>query len=145
MLAVCGMVLLGVAAPWYWGVHQRTPAVIASGTLLIRMGILLEPGRVFNVVVISSLRATGDARFPVMAGFVCMWGIWVPLAWLLGLKLGLGLVGIWISLICDEWTRGMIMYWRWRGWKWLPAAERSRAVAGEKALAEAQSAAPQEG
>ncbi len=34
-----------------------------------------------------------------------MWGLWVPLAWFLGLKLGLGLIGIWISMICDEWTR----------------------------------------
>jgi hypothetical protein len=48
-------------------------------------------------------------------------------------------------LIWDKWTRGLIMYDRWQKRQWLPAAERSRAVAGIKALAEAQSAAPQEG
>lgn len=64
---------------------------------------------------------------------------------LLNVSIGLGLVGIWISMICDEWTRGMIMYHRWRKRKWLPAAERSRAVARDNALADAQSAAPQEG
>jgi Na+-driven multidrug efflux pump len=113
--------------------------------VLIRMGLLLEPGRVFNVVVISSLRATGDARFPVIAGFLCMWGLWVPFAWFLGLKCGLGLVGIWISMICDEWTRGLLMYNRWAKRKWLPAAERSRLTARADSIAEAQSAAPQEG
>jgi putative MATE family efflux protein len=143
--AIGGTALLSLAAPWLLRVFTSTPAIIISGTVLIRMGMLLEPGRVFNVVVISALRATGDARFPVMIGFVCMWGIWVPLAWFLGVKLGLGLVGIWISMICDEWTRGMIMYHRWSKRKWLPAAERSRAGARETALAEAQSAAPQEG
>jgi Na+-driven multidrug efflux pump len=95
--------------------------------------------------VISSLRATGDARFPVIAGFICMWGLWVPFAWFLGIKLGLGLVGIWISMICDEWTRGLLMYNRWVKRKWLPAAQRSRATARQDAIAEAQSAAPQEG
>jgi len=69
----------------------------------------------------------------------------VPLAWFLGLKLGLGLIGIWISLICDEWLRGSIMFYPWRKRKWLPAAERSYSSAREKAIANAQSAAPQEG
>ena len=143
--AIGGMIVLSVAAPWLLGLFTSNPAIIIAGTVLIRMGLLLEPGRVFNVVVISSLRATGDARFPVIAGFLCMWGLWVPFAWLLGLKLGLGLVGIWISMICDEWTRGMLMYNRWAKRKWLPAAQRSRATARENALAEAQSAASPEG
>jgi putative MATE family efflux protein len=143
--AIGGMAVLGLTAPWLLGAFTSTPAILVSGTVLIRMGMLLEPGRVFNVVVISALRATGDARFPVIVGFLCMWGLWVPLAWLLGLKLGLGLVGIWISLICDEWTRGLLMYHRWSRRKWLPAAESSRANAQNTALAEAQSAAPQEG
>ena len=132
--AIGGMILLSVAAPWLLGAFTRNPAIVVTGTVLIRMGLLLEPGRVFNVVVISSLRATGDARFPVIAGFICMWGLWVPFAWLLGIKLGLGLIGVWISMICDEWTRGMLMYNRWTKRKWLPAAHRSRATAREHAL-----------
>jgi putative MATE family efflux protein len=143
--ALGGMVVLAVAAPWLLRAFTSTPVIIASGTLLLRMGLLLEPGRVFNVVVINGLRATGDARFPVIAGATCMWCAWVPLAWFLGLKLGLGLVGIWLSLICDEWTRGLFMYYRWRKRKWLPAAQHSFASAREKAIADAQSAAPQEG
>jgi putative MATE family efflux protein len=143
--AIGGTIFLSLLAPWLIGAFTKNHAIIIAGVVLIRMGLLLEPGRVFNVVVISSLRATGDARFPVIAGFLSMWGLWVPLAWFLGLKLGWGLVGIWISMICDEWTRGMLMYHRWRKRKWLPAAERSRLTARGDAIAGAQSAAPQEG
>jgi putative MATE family efflux protein len=143
--AIGGMALLALVAPRLLGLFTSTSAIVASGTVLLRMGLLLEPGRVFNVVIINGLRATGDARFPVVAGVLCMWCAWVPLAWFLGLKLGLGLVGIWISLICDEWARGLIMYFRWRKRKWLAAAERSFANARQKAIADAQSAAPQEG
>jgi len=89
--------------------------------------VILEIGRVFNLVVINSLRATGDARFPVMIGAVCMWLLWVPNSWLLGLHLELGLVGVWLAMTCDEWLRGLIMYYRWVRRLWLPAAERSRA------------------
>jgi Na+-driven multidrug efflux pump len=56
-----------------------------------------------------------------------MWCVMVPLAWLLGLKLGLGLVGVWVALLADEWLRGLLMYRRWRSRRWIRHAERSRA------------------
>ncbi len=136
--AVVGAVVIAVAAPWLMGAFTDDPTIIATGVLLLRIGLAIEPGRVFNVVVINSLRATGDARFPVLVGLCVMWGVWVPLSWLLGLKLGWGMAGIWCAMACDEWTRGLLMYWRWRKWKWLPYAQRSRAAAQEKALGEAQ-------
>jgi Na+-driven multidrug efflux pump len=55
-----------------------------------------------------------------------MWCVWVPLAWVLGVKLGLGLVGVWIAMITDEWTRGLLMYWRWKKRRWVKYAERMR-------------------
>ena len=82
-------------------------------TQLFFVSLLLEPGRTFNIVVINSLRATGDARFPLLMGLISMWGIAIPLAWFLGLHLGWGLVGIWLAIAADEWTRGLSMYWRW--------------------------------
>ena len=138
--AGCGAVVLAAGAPWLLQVFTHDPAIIATGVLLLRIGLVIEPGRVFNVIVINSLRATGDARFPVFVGLCVMWGVWVPLSWFLGLKLGWGMAGIWCVMACDEWTRGLLMYWRWRKWKWLPYAERSRAAAQEKALGEAQNA-----
>lgn len=93
-------------------------AIITLGSTLILLTIILEPGRTFNLVVINSLRAAGDVRFPVYMGIASMWGISVPLAYLLGIYFGFGLVGIWIAFIIDEWFRGLIMLWRWRSRKW---------------------------
>lgn len=137
--------LLALVAPQLLAFFTRDPAIVAAGAVLIRLGLLLEPGRVFNVVVINSLRATGDARFPMIVGLFGMWGVWVPLAWFFGVKLGWGLTGIWVSMICDEWIRGLIMYRRWRTRRWLPFAERSRARAQSVAVAEAQGSAIAEG
>jgi putative MATE family efflux protein len=132
LIATAGILVVAAAAPHLLGVFSQDPIILAGGTLLLRMAIVIEPGRVFNIVVISSLRATGDARFPLKMGVLSMWCIWVPLAWLLGLKLGWGLPGIWISMTIDEWFRGVTMYWRWKKRRWLKYAERSRnEVAGE--------------
>lgn len=119
--------IIALAAPQLLGIFTSDPAIIAGGTLLLRMSVLLEPGRVLNIVVVHTMRATGDTRYPLKLGIIFMWGLWVPLAWLLGLKLGWGLPGIWISMILDEWIRGLLNYRRWSSRRWLPHAVRSRA------------------
>lgn len=58
------------------------------------MTVILEPGRTFNLVIINSLRAAGDVKFPVYMGIVSMWGISVTLSYLLGIYFGLGLIGV---------------------------------------------------
>jgi putative MATE family efflux protein len=128
-LILVTIVILCVAAagPHILRCFTQDAAIIATGSLLLRMAIILEPGRVFNVIVISSLRATGDVGFPIQMAVLSMWLVWVPLAWFLGLKLGWGLVGVWIAMMTDEWLRGLLMYWRWKKRRWVKYAERSRA------------------
>ncbi|MFK7693975.1 MATE family efflux transporter [Paenibacillus sp. HJGM_3] len=92
--------------------------IITMGAGILLLSILLEPGRVFNIVIINSLRAAGDARFPVMMGVFSMWGVCVPLAYYLGVHLDYGLLGVWIAFTVDEWTRGLIMLARWKSGVW---------------------------
>lgn len=127
LVAALASVLVAATAHWLMALFTKDPAIIACGVMLLRMGLLLEPGRVFNLVVINSLRATGDARFPVFMGLLSMWGVWVPLTWFLGVHLGWGLTGFWIAMIADEWLRGVMMYRRWTKRNWQVHAERSRA------------------
>lgn len=128
LLTAGGMLIIALIAPHLIGLFSHDPKIIAGGALLLRIAVVLEIGRVFNIVVINSLRATGDVRFPLGIGIIFMWLFWVPNSWFLGLHLGWGLVGIWIAMSGDEWVRGIIMYYRWVRRRWLPAAERSRAA-----------------
>jgi len=110
--------LLWLFGPRLMGLFTQDQTILATAGQLFLVSLLLEPGRTFNIVVISSLRATGDARFPLYMAFVSMWGIAVPLAWFLGIYLGWGLIGIWLAFCCDEWVRGLTMYWRWKSRRW---------------------------
>jgi putative MATE family efflux protein len=129
-----GLILVSVAivcvaamAPVLLGAFTKSAAILATGTILLRLAVILEPGRVFNVIVISSLRATGDVYFPIKMAALSMWCVWVPLAYFLGVRMHFGLIGVWIAMMTDEWLRGVLMFWRWKSRKWLKHAERSRA------------------
>lgn len=92
--------------------------IISIGSLLLIVDLFLEPGRATNLVVINSLRAAGDVRFPVYMGILSMWGVSVTLSYFFGIILGYGIVGMWVAFAMDEWLRGIIMIFRWKGRKW---------------------------
>jgi putative MATE family efflux protein len=116
-LMMAGIVYL-VAKP-FLGIFTDNASIIESGTFLLLLTIILEPGRAFNLVMISSLRAAGDVKFPVYIGIIVMWGIGVTFGWFFGIYLGLGLIGIWIAFIADEWLRGVLMLRRWKQRHWV--------------------------
>jgi putative MATE family efflux protein len=80
--------------------------------------VFLEIGRVMNVVVNRAIKASGDARYPLISIIIIQWVIILPLAIVFGNVLALGLVGIWIALAIDEMIRGANLYLRWKSKRW---------------------------
>ncbi|MCC5890922.1 MAG: MATE family efflux transporter [Alkalibacterium sp.] len=95
------------------------PSLIALGSTIMIIELFLQPARTSNLVIISALRAAGDAKFPVMIGVTVMWGVLVPLAYLFGIVLGFGLPGIWFAMLIDEWIRGSFIFFRWKKKRWM--------------------------
>ncbi|MCE7576414.1 MATE family efflux transporter [Aliivibrio fischeri] len=99
-------------------IFTQDPEVITLTAGLIAGSILVEAGRVFNLVFISALKGAGDIKFPVQLGILSMWGVAVSLTYLLGVQFGFGVLGAWLALAADEWVRGIIMARRWRSKVW---------------------------
>lgn len=93
-------------------------AIIALGAAVILSDLLLDTGRSHNMVLVYSLRAAGDVRFPMYIGLFSMWVFNVGIAWVLSIGLGWGLVGIWIGLGLDECFRAVGMKIRWNTGAW---------------------------
>lgn len=117
-MAALGVLIL-ISRPLLGLLSEWDPAVIQLGTAVIFADILLETGRSRNLVLVNSLRAAGDVRFPLYVGLFSMWVFSVGFSWLLGIQLGWGLVGIWIGLGLDECFRALAMQIRWQKDKWI--------------------------
>ncbi|NKI20161.1 MATE family efflux transporter [Paenibacillus dendritiformis] len=129
------LILFALSGPLI-GFFTTDPEIIKLGRQLMLLSVLLEPARACNMVLISSLNAAGDVKFPVLVGLVSMWGISVPLAYMFGIVFGLGLAGIWLAFAADEWVRALVMLRRWskRGWERLslnPGHAAEEQVAGQ--------------
>ncbi|GEN56107.1 putative transporter YisQ [Halolactibacillus alkaliphilus] len=121
-IAVSIGALLALFGQQIMGVFTNDLDVITLGATILFIGLLVEPGRTSNIVIISALRASGDATFPVIMGILFMWGVSVPMSYFLGIHLGFGLVGIWVAMLMDEWIRAGIMWWRWKSKRWMGRA-----------------------
>ena len=125
-VSVAVAALAALAGPWLLRLFTLDEHIVHSATVLLWLTVLLEPGRTFNLVVINALRAAGDARYPVVAGAASMLLVLAGGSWLLGSVCGLGLVGVWLAYIADEWLRGLLMWRRWARLQWVPHARASR-------------------
>ena len=92
--------------------------IIRMGCWVLFIDWFLEIGRTSNIFAVGTLRATGDASYPVIIGIIFQWSIAVGLSYVIGIPLGYGLVGMWVGFALDENIRGIILMRRWRSGKW---------------------------
>lgn len=118
LVAVVMSILIAIVGRGIVGVLTTNEEIISIAGIIFLIEIILEPGRCVNLVGINGLRAAGDVKFPVYIGIFSMWSFGVGLAYLLGIKLGLGLVGAWIGFTVDECFRAILVLMRWKRGNW---------------------------
>ena len=74
-----------------------------------------------------SMKASGDVKFPTFLAIISMWGLSVLIAYICGVVLGWGLVGIYIGMAADEIFRAVVVLIRWIKGTW-----RNKSVVTEK-------------
>lgn len=100
------------------GMFTDDAEVLRLGAQVLLYSIVLETGRTINIIIVNSLRASGDAKYPLWVGMVTMVGISLSLGYLFVFHLDMGLPGVWLAIAADEWIRAVIFYFRWRSRAW---------------------------
>ncbi|MFH1694063.1 MAG: MATE family efflux transporter [Bacillota bacterium] len=92
--------------------------IIETARKILWIAVFLEFGRSINLIMIQALRSAGDTTFPLTMALFSMIGLAIPFAYIFGIKLGLGLFGIYIAYTMDELIRAGFMFFRWQSRKW---------------------------
>lgn len=94
------------------------PEIIALGTAILWIDVVLEIGRPINILYVNALQSAGDVNYPFYVGLIVMWIVAVGGAWGLGVAAGFGLLGMWWMFALDENIRGILFIRRWNSKKW---------------------------
>ena len=93
-------------------------AVIALGTVFLKIVAVLQVPLALTMVLAGSLRGAGDTRFIMYATMVGMWGVRVPIAFIAALWLKADLFYVWSAMIADWTIRMGLLLWRYRSERW---------------------------
>ena len=118
VLSIIIAIINYIISPFTFGLFTDNSQVVSLGHKIMFICIFLEIGRCTNLVVINSMRAAGDIKFPTFLGMASMWGISVFGGYILGIVMGFGLQGIWIAMALDEIVRGIVVLARWINGNW---------------------------
>lgn len=118
IVCVSMAVLLFAGSSWILQLFTKDPEVLALGRIILGIEIVLEMGRAINIVMTRVLVAVGDIKTPTIVGITFHWAVAFLGAYLFGVRLGWGLVGVWIAMAIDECTRGIIYVIQFKREKW---------------------------
>jgi len=116
------MVAVGVVfyifAPFLAGLFSEDLEVIDLVVKVLRIIALVQPFLCITLVITSALQGAGDTKFPMYSTLIGIWGVRVLGVYILGIKLNLGLTGVWLAISLDIIVRGIILMIRFTEGKW---------------------------
>ncbi|MBB6735018.1 MATE family efflux transporter [Cohnella zeiphila] len=115
------------------GLFTSDPDILSLGVSLLGLNLLLQPGKMLNMALGNALNAVGDTRYIMATSLASMGLIATGCSYWFGIHWSGGLIAIYGCMIADEYSRGILSFFRWRDRKYLRRAE----AAKQPALAEA--------
>jgi MATE family multidrug resistance protein len=112
MLA-CGAVFL-VGGGSILGAFSDDPSVLPLAQRLLWLAAVFQVSDAVNIVMRGALRGAKDAATPAKIGIAVVWLTVPPAAYVLGYRLGLGVLGGWIGFLIESTAGAVLLGLRWR-------------------------------
>lgn len=108
------------------GFFTDNEMILSIASAIMLFDVFVEIGRALNNTISGALMATGDVVYQLVINQGSAWLVSVGLSYILGVKCGYGLYGVWIAFALDEAVRGLILLYRWNSKRWMVRAEKNR-------------------
>ncbi|MBV6428983.1 MAG: Multidrug resistance protein MdtK [Haliscomenobacter sp.] len=100
------------------GIFTSDPEVIEAGVLSLRIICVGYIFFAYGMVVSQAFNGAGDTRTPTLINLFCFWGMEIPLGYLMGVTLGMGLAGVCWAVAISETALAIIAILIFRKGHW---------------------------
>jgi MATE family multidrug resistance protein len=100
------------------GLFSSDPNVLRYGGPLLMVGALYQFFDAIAIVSDGALRGAGDTRWPFVIRCLLSWLVFLPLAYLLAVPVGLGLTGAWLGGLGQIILLSIFLVFRFRSGAW---------------------------
>ncbi len=97
---------------------SQSPAVIEAAMLPMRIMGICTPMIAVGMILTQALFGAGNTRFVMIVELILHFVCLVPLAWVLGITLGYGLVGIWSAAVVYVVLLTIVIVWKFARGDW---------------------------
>ena len=105
---------------YFFGLYfPNDPQIVEIGIMIMRFMVIIVLCQVSQVIFMGSLRGAGDVRFTTIASMLSVAIIRPSISYLAAYVFNLGIAGIWIGTITDQFTRLVLTGVRFRSGKWM--------------------------
>ncbi|HEM5401998.1 TPA: MATE family efflux transporter [Streptococcus suis] len=110
------MFLLGTilffGAPSFALLFTKDLEAVHQVVTALRIDAFNQPGLAVSLNMAGALQGLGDTKSPLYSTVIGMWGLRVVGAIVLGQMFGLGIAGVWLSILIDLLLRAIFLTWR---------------------------------
>lgn len=115
------LVLAGIYLVGGRGLYQlyfKEPEIVDMGVMIMRVVVVIVILQVSQVIYMGCLRGAGDVLFTTVASTISVTVVRTFASWFFCYALGLGVIGIWLGVVSDQFCRFMLTRWRFRSGVW---------------------------
>ena len=116
---ITGLLLLGLRTPILSLYNLSAEAHQLAFSLLTVLAVTLWLRTTNYTMIIGILRPGGDAAYALIIETIAMWCIGIPMARILGLRLGLPVYIAYLGSVTEEFLKMLILFRRYFSKKWL--------------------------
>lgn len=97
---------------------SNSPPVIEAALTPMRVMGICTPAIAVGMILTQALFGAGNTRFVMIVELILHFMCLVPLAWILGITLGFGLIGIWSAAVTYVVLLTAVMVWKFSSGDW---------------------------
>lgn len=104
---------------WAGGFFTKDQEVINNIGTALKISGLFQPLLAISMVLTGAFQGANNTKFPMYLTAIGMWAVRTLLVWVLGIKLGWGLAGVWIAIGADIAFKAAVLSIQFYRNKWM--------------------------